>query len=109
MLLNHTGGLSNPYPDGCCGPKETLPTLQQVLHGMPPANNQPLTVERVPGTRFNYCNGCYAVLQPAMESISQQAFPILMQELVLTPAGMDNTPFDNAFFSQRHQHDRHPL
>ena len=98
MLLNHTGGLSNPYPDGCCGPKETLPTLQQVLRGMPPANNQPLTVERVPGTRFNYCNGCYTVLQPALESISQQAFPSLMQELVLTPAGMNNTSFDNTFF-----------
>ena len=98
MLLNHTGGLSNPYPDGCCGPGETLPTLQQVLRGMPPANNQPLTVERVPGTRFNYCNGCYTVLQPALESISQQAFPSLMQELVLTPAGMDDTSFDNTFF-----------
>ena len=98
MLLNHTGGLSNPYPDGCCGPKETLPTLQQVLRGMPPANNQPLTVERVPGTRFNYCNGCYTVLQPTLESISQQAFPSLMQELVLTPAGMDDTSFDNTFF-----------
>jgi len=33
MLLNHTGAISNPYPDGCCGPTETLPTLQQVLRG----------------------------------------------------------------------------
>ena len=98
MLLNHTGALSNPYPDGCCGPSETLPTLQQVLRGMPPANNQPLTVERVPGTRFNYCNGCYTVLQPALESISQQSFPALMQELVLTPAGMDRSTFNNSFF-----------
>ena len=98
MLLNHTAALSNPYPDGCCGPKETLPTLQQVLRGLPPANNQPLTVERVPGTRFNYCNGCYTVLQPALESISQKPFPSLMQELVLTPAGMDDTTFDNTFF-----------
>ena len=98
MLLNHTGGLSNPYPDGCCGPGEPLPTLQQVLRGLPPATNKPLTVERIPGTRFNYCNGCYTVLQPALESISQQSFPSLMQELVFTPAGMDNTSFDNTFF-----------
>ena len=98
MLLNHTAALSNPYPDGCCGPKETLPTLQQVLRGLPPANNQPLTIKRVPGTRFNYCNGCYTVLQPALESISQKPFPSLMQELVLTPAGMDDTTFDNTFF-----------
>jgi CubicO group peptidase (beta-lactamase class C family) len=98
MLLNHTGGLSNPYPDGCCGPGEPLPTLQQVLRGLPPATNKPLTVERIPGTNFNYCNGCYTVLQPALESISQQSFPSLMQELVFTPAGMDNTSFDNTFF-----------
>jgi CubicO group peptidase (beta-lactamase class C family) len=25
MLLNHTAGFSNTYPDGCCGPKEPLP------------------------------------------------------------------------------------
>ena len=98
MLLNHTGALSNPYPDGCCGPKETLPTLQQVLRGRPPANNPPITVERVPGTRFDYCNGCYTVLQPALESISQQSFPALMQELVLTPAGMNRSTFNNNFF-----------
>ena len=98
MLLNHTGALSNPYPDGCCGPTETLPTLQQVLRGRPPANNPPITVERVPGTRFDYCNGCYTVLQPALESISQQSFPALMQELVLTPAGMVRSTFNNNFF-----------
>ena len=62
MLLNHTGGLSNPYPDGCCGPMETLPSLQQVLNGLPPATNKPLTVERIPGTSFNYCNGCYTAV-----------------------------------------------
>ena len=98
MLLNHTGALSNPYPDGCCGPKETLPTLQQVLRGMPPANNPPITVVRIPGSSFDYCNGCYTVLQPALESISQQSFPALMQELVLTPAGMDRSTFNNSFF-----------
>lgn len=98
MLLNHTGALSNPYPDGCCGPTETLPTLQQVLRGRPPAKNPPITVERIPGSSFDYCNGCYTVLQPALESISQQSFPALMQELVLTPAGMDRSTFNNSFF-----------
>ena len=98
MLLNHTAGLSNPYPDGCCGPKDTLPTMGQVLRGQPPANNPPLTVERTPGTRLDYCNGCYTVLQPALESISQQPFPALMQELVLEPAGMTRSTFNNRFF-----------
>ncbi len=98
MLLNHTAGLSNPYPDGCCGPKEQLPTLLQVLNGLPPATNPALTVERVPGTRYDYCNGCYTVLQLALESISHQSFETLMQGLVLTPAGMTSSTFDNRFF-----------
>ena len=98
MLLNHTAALSNPYPDGCCGPKETLPSLPQVLRGLPPANNEPLTVERIPGSRFDYCNGCYAVLQTALESISNQSFNALMQELVLTPSGMRSSTFNNRFF-----------
>ena len=45
MLLNHTGALSNPYPDGCCGPFEPLPTVLQVLNGLPPATNDPVVVE----------------------------------------------------------------
>ena len=98
MLLNHTAGLSNPYPDGCCGPREPLPTVQQVLRGLPPANNSPLSVERIPGSRFDYCNGCYTVLQVALESISQQSFDSVLQELVLTPAEMTSSTFDNRFF-----------
>ena len=44
MLLNRTAALSNPYPDGCCA-QETLPTLQQVLRGLPPptTNRSPLS------------------------------------------------------------------
>ena len=97
MLLNHTGGISNPNPDGCCGPQETLPTLQQILRGLPPATNKPIMVERIPGRRFDYCNGCNTVLQTGLESISQQPFPVLMQELVLKPAGIVSSTFSNDF------------
>ena len=31
MLLNHTGGISNPYPDGCRAPDHPLPSLIQVF------------------------------------------------------------------------------
>ena len=98
MLLNHTGALSNPYPDGCCGPSEPLPNVLQVLNGLPPATNDPVVVERVPGSEFDYCNGCYTVLQLVLESISQQSFPALMQQLVFSAAGMKQSTFDNTFF-----------
>jgi len=65
ILLNHTGAISNPYPDGGYTVNEKLPTLLQVFKGEKPATNPPLTVTRVPGTKHEYCNGCYSVLQGA--------------------------------------------
>lgn len=38
------------------------------------------------------------MLHLALESISQQFFETLMQKLVLTPAGMKSSTFDNSFF-----------
>ena len=98
MLLNHSAALTTPYPDGCCGPKQTLPSLVQVLRGEPPATNPPVTVNGVPGERYAYCNGCYSVLQPALETIAAKPFKSLMEALVLNPAGMENSTFDDTFF-----------
>ena len=70
----------------------------QVLNGLPPATNDPIVVERVPGTQYNYCNGCYTVLQLLLESIGKQPFPDLIKELVLSPANMSQSTFDNSFF-----------
>ncbi len=98
MLLNHSAALTTPYPDGCCGPKQPLPSLVQLLRGEPPATNPPVTVNGVPGERYAYCNGCYSVLQPALETIAAKPFQTLMEALVLKPAGMNNSTFDDNFF-----------
>lgn len=95
LLLNHTAAISNPYPDGGYGPKDKLPTLLEVYTGKKPATNPPLTVTQVPGRQFSYCNGCYAVLQGALEAIANKTYPALMQSLVLTPAAMSESRFDN--------------
>tara|TARA_B100001996_G_scaffold335188_1_gene285749 strand:- start:238 stop:1425 length:1188 start_codon:yes stop_codon:yes gene_type:complete len=98
MLLNHTAALTSPYPDGCCGPKEILPTVKQFLNGKPPATNPPVTVNNVPGEKYAYCNGCYSVLQPAIEDVGDKPFKNLMNELVIQPAKMVNSTFDDTFF-----------
>ena len=54
--------------------------------------------ERIPGIRLDDCNGCNTVLQAALESISQQSFKTLMQELVLTPSRMGRSTFNNRIF-----------
>ena len=94
MLLNHTGAISNPYPDGGYRLNQPLPTLLEVFEGKPPATNPPLEVTAIPGESMKYCNGCYSILQGALEDILNKDFATLMQALVLNPAGMANSTFD---------------
>ena len=96
MLLNHTGAISNPYPDGGYRLHQSLPTLVEVFEGRPPATNPPLEVTAIPGASMQYCNGCYSILQGALEDIRDEDFANLMQALVLNPAGMANSTFDAA-------------
>jgi len=98
MLLNHTGGISNPYPDGCCAPDYPLPSLIQVFRGEAPATNPPLVAATLPGAEYQYCNGCYAILQGALEDISGRDFNALLIQAVLNPAQMKSSRFDNEFF-----------
>ena len=96
MLLNHTGAISNPYPDGGYRLNQPLPTLLEVFEGRPPATNPPLEVTALPGESMQYCNGCYSILQGALEDIRDEDFANVMQALVLNPAGMANSTFDAA-------------
>ena len=96
MLLNHTGAISNPYPDGGYQLHQSLPTLLDVFEGRPPATNPPLEVTAIPGASMQYCNGCYSILQGALEDIRNKDFSTLMQALVLNPAGMANSTFNAA-------------
>ena len=96
MLLNHTGAISNPYPDGGYRLHQSLPTLLDVFEGRPPATNPPLEVTAIPGASMQYCNGCYSILQGALEDIRSKDFATLMQALVLTPAGMTDSSFHSA-------------
>ena len=97
-LLNHTAAISNPYPNGGYGYQDTLPTLTQLFLGEPPATNPPLTVTAVPGRKYSYCNGCYSILQMFLEDETSETYPALMRTLVLQPAGMTNSYFDNKLF-----------
>jgi len=100
MLLNHTAAISDPYPDGGYAYNETLPTLTQLFLGIPPATNLPLQVIRIPGEKYEYCNGCYAILQMFLEDVSSEKYPDLMEKLVLQPVAMKNSIFDNNLFLQ---------
>jgi CubicO group peptidase (beta-lactamase class C family) len=66
LLLDHTGGFTGGdfFPGYAVG--EPLPNLPQILDGLPPANNDPMRVGFVPGTKWQYSGDGYLVIQQLM-------------------------------------------
>jgi CubicO group peptidase (beta-lactamase class C family) len=91
-ILSHSAGLTVHgffgYPAG-----GTVPSLQQVLDGVKPANSAPIRVDVTPGTVWRYSGGGYTVLQQLMVDVSGRPFPEQMHDLVLKPLGAENSTF----------------
>jgi CubicO group peptidase (beta-lactamase class C family) len=91
-LLSHTAGVSvsgfKGYLQG-----EELPTLTQLLDGEPPANNRPIRVDTVPGTKWRYSGGGYQVVEQLLVDVTGKSFPAIMQESILGPADMASTTY----------------
>ena len=92
-LVSHTAGLTvHGFPG--YEVKERLPTLVQVLNGEPPANTEPVRVDVTPGSIERYSGGGTIVVQQLLVDVTGKPFPALMQDLVLGPAGMTQSTFE---------------
>lgn len=94
-IVTHMAGLG---VHGFVGYKPTapLPTLPQILDGLPPANSAPVRVIATPGTQEIYSGGGFTVLQLLIEEQTGKSFPTLMKELVLRPIGMTQSSFESS-------------
>ena len=90
-LLNHSGG--TVFSPGFPYPTEALPTLPQLLEGLPPARTAPIRVDRVPGTTFQYSNPGYTVLRQLAEDVTGKPFAEVAAERVFEPLGMSHSTF----------------
>jgi CubicO group peptidase (beta-lactamase class C family) len=77
-------------------PKAPVPTLLQVLEGQPPANNVPVRVDRTPGQAWRYSGGGYCIIGQLLSDVLGMPFPALMDQLVLSPLGMERSVFCEA-------------
>ena len=92
-LLSHTAGMTvHGFPGYATDAQ--IPSLIQVLNGEKPANTPPIVVDTVPGKIWRYAGGGYEVMQLALQDVTGKPFPELMQELVLGPAGMTHSTFE---------------
>jgi len=91
LLLTHQAGLpTTNFPQ-----KENAgdPTLVQVLRGESPAMNKPAVVEYVPGTKWQYSNIGYVVVQQILEDAIGKPFSRIARETVFEPLKMKNSTF----------------
>ncbi|MEO5583469.1 MAG: serine hydrolase domain-containing protein [Saprospiraceae bacterium] len=92
-LLSHTGGTT---VHGFLGysPDLPVPTVLQVLDGIPPANSPAVRVDKTPGESFRYSGGGITIEQLAMTEVEKKTFPAIMHDLVLSPLGMEYSTYD---------------
>lgn len=91
-ILSMTSGLSvsgfSGYMNG-----EPLPTLAEILDGIPPANNQPIRVFYRSGSKYFYSGGGFQVLQQLLTDVTQQPFEEIMNTKILKRLRMNNSVF----------------
>jgi CubicO group peptidase (beta-lactamase class C family) len=91
-LVSHSAGLNVHGFDGYAS-GEPVPTILQILNGKKPANTAPIRVETVPGTTWRYSGGGYTILQLLLTEVESKPFPQILDDLVLRPAGMTHSTF----------------
>ena len=92
QLLSHTAGVNvGGFPG--YAPGTPVPTLLQVLDGVPPAVTDPIRVSAQPGSAWRYSGGGYTVLQQLMIDTGKEPFDQLMATRVLQPLGMHHSSF----------------
>jgi CubicO group peptidase (beta-lactamase class C family) len=92
-ILSHSAGLTvHGFPGYAAG--EPMPTVVQILNGEKPANNRPIRVDTIPGTLWRYSGGGYVIMQLLLTEVTGRPFPQILRDLVLQPAGMTNSTYE---------------
>ncbi|HEX4241765.1 MAG TPA: serine hydrolase domain-containing protein [Steroidobacteraceae bacterium] len=91
-IMSHSAGLSvhgfSGYPPGV-----TLPSVPQILDGVPPANSPPVRSVEAPGVRTEYSGGGIMIEQLAVMDVTGRDYGRLLTESVLHPLGMEHSSY----------------
>lgn len=86
-LLSHTSGLGDGFGFPGYHPKDTIPSVVQILNGEKPSNTGKVLMERPPFTAIKYSGGGVTIVQLAATDTTGRPFAALMRSLVLDPIG----------------------
>ena len=99
-LLTHTGGTTvHGFPGYATD--AAVPTLVQVLDGEKPANTPAIRIEAMPGSKWNYSGGGFTIMQQMVIDVTNEPFPKLLQDTVLTPIGMTHSTYQQPLPADR--------
>ena len=101
-ILTHSAGLTVWGFPGYAADKP-VPTVPQLLDGVPPANTGAVRNDTVPGARWLYSGGGMTIAQLLATDVTGEPFPSLMKRLVLEPAGMTRSTYENPLPVARHR------
>ncbi|MCF7220724.1 serine hydrolase domain-containing protein [Marilutibacter chinensis] len=91
-LIGHTAGIKN-HVSTSYGIDDDIPTLEQMLAGTGPSVDPAVTVVATPGERYKYSNPGYSIVQKLVQDATGQDFQTVVERLVFTLAGMDDSSF----------------
>ena len=102
QLLSHQAGIpAQPQ-------LEDSASLLQILRGEKPATNPPAVPDTIPGSRWNYSNIGYAVIQLLLEDLTGKPMSQLAEEIVFEPLGMSSSSFSYPLREDLRSHEAMP-